>query len=215
MSGMNIIILGPPGSGKGTQAVRISKELGLRHLSTGDILREAVAKKTDLGAAAEGFMKKGLLVPDDVMLGLIREELRGEGGSNWILDGFPRTLAQAEALSGMLDESGIGVGRVILVDVDPEVIVARLTGRRLCRECKAVYNLDTLKTEVPGRCDSCGGELVKRPDDEEETVRRRLKVYDEQTAPVVEFYRRKKKLMVVDGGAGIEEVAAEVLRALQ
>lgn len=215
MAGLHIVILGPPGSGKGTQAARIARERGLVHLSTGDLLRDAVARKTELGGEAESYMKRGLLVPDGVMLGLIEEELDSRAGSGWIMDGFPRTLAQAEALAGMLDKRGLHIDRVLNIDVAPELIVRRLSNRRVCPKCKAVYNLDTIKTKVPGTCDVCGSGIVERPDDEEATVRKRLEVYEAQTAPVIDFYEERNGLVTVDGAGGIEETFAEILRVLK
>jgi len=211
----HLVIIGPPGSGKGTQAVRVAGELGIKHLSTGDILREAVKEETELGLKAKSFMEQGALVPDELMLELIATELDKLDGKGWILDGYPRTLPQAEALEKMLDERGESIDKVLLIDVDPEVIVKRLTSRRVCPSCNAVYNLETLKPKVEGKCDKCGAELIIRPDDTEETVRNRLKVYEEQTAPVVEFYRNRGNLVPVKGEGSIEEITAEILRVLE
>jgi len=211
----HLVIIGPPGSGKGTQAIRVAGELGIKHLSTGDILREAVKEETELGLKAKSFMEQGALVPDELMLELIATELDKLDGKGWILDGYPRTLPQAEALEKMLDERGESIDKVLLIDVDPEVIVKRLTSRRVCPSCNAVYNLETLKPKVEGKCDRCGAELIIRPDDREETVRNRLKVYEEQTAPVVEFYRNKGNLVPVKGEGSIEEITAEILRVLE
>ena len=214
MAARHIVIIGPPGSGKGTQAARIAADLGLRHLSTGDLLREAVAQKAPLGVEAERYMKNGELVPDDLMLGLIREELDRLGDTGWILDGFPRTLPQTEALGTMLEERKVTIDIALLVDVDFEAIVERLTSRRVCPACKAVFNLKTM----PGAaeiCAKCGGNLVKRPDDEEETVRRRLDVYEKQTAPVVEHYRQAGVLKSVDGAGDMDDITAEILRLLK
>jgi adenylate kinase len=215
MPGYRIILLGPPGSGKGTQAARFAGELGIKHISTGDLLREAVKSGTELGGRAEGYMKKGLLVPDEIMLGLIEEELASIGVSGWILDGYPRTLLQAEALSGMLEKHGLRIDKVLLIEVDPEIIVRRLSSRRVCPQCNAVYNLDTIQTAAPGVCDACGAGLVKRPDDEEETIRKRLDVYEKQTAPLIEYYREKDHLVEVNGAGGIEEINAEIIRMLR
>lgn len=215
MAGQHIVILGAPGSGKGTQAARLAKEKGLRHLSTGDMLRDAVARKTEIGRRAEDYMKKGLLGPDEIIFALMREGLAAAAESGWILDGFPRTLAQAEELDRMLAERRERIDRVINIAVDPDVIVRRLANRRVCPKCRAVYNLDTIKTKVPGRCDVCGAGIVKRPDDEEATVRKRLDVYHEQTAPVIEFYEKRDGFVAVDGAGGIEGIYAEILRALQ
>jgi len=215
LAAKHLLIIGPPGSGKGTQAVRVAEELGIKHLSTGDILREAVKEETELGLKAKSFMEQGALVPDELMLELIATELDKLDGKGWILDGYPRTLPQAEALEKMLDERGESIDKVLLIDVDPEVIVKRLTSRRVCPSCNAVYNLETLKPKVEGKCDRCGAELIIRPDDTEETVRNRLKVYEEQTAPVVEFYRNKGNLVPVKGEGSIEEITAEILRVLE
>ncbi len=215
MAGLRLIILGAPGSGKGTQASRLAAEKGLRHLSTGDMLRDAVARKTAIGLRAAEYMKKGLLGPDEIIFALMREALAASAGSGWILDGFPRTLAQAEELEKMLVELGERVDRVIDIEVAPELIVRRLSNRRVCPKCKAVYNLDTIVTKTPGRCDACGAEIVKRPDDEETTIRKRLEVYNDQTAPVIEYYRKRGGLVTVDGASGIEEIFAEILRALK
>jgi adenylate kinase len=215
MPGFRVILLGPPGSGKGTQAARFAGELGIRHISTGDLLREAVKSGASLGVQAESYMEKGLLVPDEIMLGLIEEELASIGPSGWVLDGYPRTLPQAEALSSMLEKHEQGIDKVLLIDVDPEVIVKRLSNRRVCPQCNAVYNLDTIRTAVPGVCDGCGAGLVKRPDDEEQTIRKRLDVYEKQTAPLIDYYRTNDDLVKVDGAGGIEEINAEIIRVLR
>lgn len=216
MTGKHIIITGPPGSGKGTQAVRIAERLGLRHMSTGDLLREAVAGRTELGLKASGYMTSGLLVPDDLMLGLIREQLGSDDGRGWILDGFPRTLPQAEALSDLLESNGIGIDNVIEIDVDPGVIVKRVEGRRVCGECKAVYGIATLPGGEKAKCPKCGAPLVKRSDDEEETILRRFNVYREQTEPVLDYYRKRGgKFVTVNGNGDIDDITAEIIRALK
>jgi adenylate kinase len=212
---MHIVILGAPGSGKGTQASRIARERGLAHLSTGDMLRDAVARKTPLGLEAQGFMKGGLLVPDGIIFGLIDEALDAAKDAGWIMDGFPRTLAQAGELSAMLEKRGEKIDYVLNIDADPELIVRRLSNRRVCPKCKAVYNLDTIKTKVPGVCDACGAPIIKRPDDEEATVRTRLEVYGRLTEPVIEFYRKRGGLVTVNGAGGIEEIFAEIRRVLK
>ncbi len=206
-------MLGPPGSGKGTQAARVAGELDMAHISTGDLLREAVKAGSELGKKAEGYMKKGALVPDEVMLGLIEEELSGLDGRGWLLDGFPRTLGQAEDLSRMLEKLDEKIDKTILIDVEPEVIVRRLTSRRVCPSCNAVYNVESNPPRNEGRCDECGTELVQRPDDEEATVRRRLEVYEEQTAPLIDYYQ--DDLVKVRGAGDIEEIKAEIIRALK
>jgi len=212
---MHIVILGAPGSGKGTQASRIARERGLAHLSTGDMLRDAVARKIPLGLEAQGHMKGGLLVPDGIIFGLIDEALDAAKDAGWIMDGFPRTLAQAEELSAMLEKRGEKIDYVLNIDADPELIVRRLSNRRVCPKCKAVYNLDTIRTKVPGVCDACGAAIIKRSDDEEATVRTRLEVYGRLTEPVIEFYRKRGGLVTVNGAGGIEEIFAEIRRVLK
>ena len=215
MAAKRIVLLGPPGSGKGTQASRVAGDLGMEHISTGDLLREAVKAGSGLGAKAEGYMKKGALVPDEIMLGLIEEELSGLDGRGWLLDGFPRTLRQAEDLSKVLERLGQEIERVILIDVAPDVIVGRLTSRRVCPQCNAVYNTESNPPEKEGVCDECGTALVQRPDDEEGTVRRRLEVYEEQTAPLIGYYEKHDDLVRVEGAGDIEEIQADIVRALQ
>ena len=215
MAELRVVLLGPPGSGKGTQAARVAGGFDMAHISTGDLLREAVKAGSDLGKTAEGYMKKGLLVPDEVMLGLIEEKLSGFDGRGWLLDGFPRTLQQAEDLSLVLGRLGQGIDRVLLIDVAPEVIVQRLTSRRVCPQCNAVYNIESNPPGSGGLCDECGAALVQRPDDEESTVRKRLDVYEEQTAPLIDYYRTHDNLVKVQGAGDIEEINAEIVRVLK
>lgn len=215
MAVRHVIIIGPPGSGKGTQAMRVADELDLKHLSTGDLLREAVSEGTELGKKAEEYMKAGLLVPDEIMLGLIREQLDVLEGGGWILDGFPRTLPQAETLAELLESKGLAIDMVLLIDVESEEIVGRLTSRRICGDCKAVFNLSMLAEGDENTCEKCGGKLITRPDDREETVRRRLKVYEEQTAPVLDFYRKSTGVTEVAGSGDIDEITAEIIRAMR
>ncbi len=212
MAVRHVIIIGPPGSGKGTQAMRVADKLDLKHLSTGDLLREAVSEGTELGKKAEEYMKAGLLVPDEIMLGLIREQLDVLEGGGWMLDGFPRTLPQAETLAELLAGKDLAIDMVLLIDVESEEIVGRLTSRRVCGDCKAVYNLSMLPDGDESVCEKCGGKLVTRPDDREETVRRRLKVYEEQTAPVLDFYRKLRGVTEVTGSGDIDEITAEIIR---
>jgi adenylate kinase len=214
VAGRRFIIIGPPGSGKGTLAVRVAGKLGLRHLSTGDLLREAVANKTEIGRKAETYMNRGALVPDEIIVDLLRENLEEHGFDGWILDGFPRTLHQAEILARTLEEKDLGVDRVFLVALDDETIVRRLTSRRVCPACNAVYNLENaqFRPAVDGKCDRCGADLVKRKDDEEATIRHRLDVYRNQTAPVIEYYRGLGALETIDGAGGADRTAAEILR---
>ncbi len=188
---MNVILFGPPGAGKGTQGDLLAESTGLRKLSTGDLLREAVRAGTPLGLEARKFMDAGELVPDQVMLGLMKETLQSENGTRgFILDGFPRTLPQAEALNAMLLGIGKPLSGVLVLDVGDDEIVKRLSGRRSCPNCGAVYNLYFDPPKQPGICDKCGSALVQRKDDASDTVQRRLGVYREQTAPVLDYYKR-------------------------
>ncbi|MBN1164794.1 MAG: adenylate kinase [Candidatus Krumholzibacteriota bacterium] len=212
MAGEHLIILGPPGAGKGTQAVKLARELGLKHLSTGDLLREAISRGTELGRRAEDFLERGVLVPDGIIIDLIADELLSLK-DGWILDGFPRTLPQAEALTEMLSRNGESIDFVLQIEVDPEIVVKRSVNRRICNSCGALYNLSTLK-ENEGSCEKCGGKLVRRVDDEEDTIRHRLEVYKEQTAPVVDYYRRNGEVITVDGAGEINEITAEFIRAI-
>jgi adenylate kinase len=214
VAGKRFIIIGAPGSGKGTLAARVAREFGLRHLSTGDLLREAVARGTDIGRKAEDYMNRGALVPDEIMVELLREELETHGFENWILDGFPRTLHQVEMLEAMLAERETAMDRVFLIELDPEIIVKRLTNRRVCPSCNAIYNLESeeFRPKVDGTCDRCGADLIKRKDDEEETIRHRLDVYEKQTAPVIEYYRGIGVLEAVDGSGGADQTSAELIR---
>ncbi|MFA5843731.1 MAG: adenylate kinase [Coriobacteriia bacterium] len=212
---MKIVLLGAPGAGKGTQAARLVADLGVAHVSTGDILRKAVADATTLGMEAKRYMDAGDLVPDDVVIGLVRERLsQPDTVAGFILDGFPRTVAQADALDAMLAQIGKGLDAVVSVDVDKQVIVDRLTARRTCRSCGRIYNLLSDVPADPSRCDTCGGEIYQRDDDTVETVTNRLDVYERSTAPLIEYYRAKGLVRSVDGDRPVDEVYAEVRRTL-
>jgi len=208
---MNIILMGPPGAGKGTQAKMLVEKYGLKHISTGDILRDAVKKGTPLGLRAKEYMEKGELVPDEIMVGLIKEVLPKE---NFILDGFPRTLPQAKALDNMLKNEGIRIDAVIFFNVDDNIIVERLSGRRSCPSCGAVYHMKYNPPRSDELCDRCGTKLVQRDDDKEEVVRRRLEVYRKQTEPLINYYREKGILKIVDGSGSVEEVSKKVTSVL-
>ena len=198
---LDIVLLGAPGSGKGTQAERIAPAYGLPHVSTGDILRGAVKGGTELGVAAKHFMDAGDLVPDDVVIGIIAERLtQGDTAAGFMLDGFPRTLDQAAALDDMLAGAGRVLRLVLLIDVPEEELVQRLAGRRACRACGRGYNVVFDPPQRDGVCDVCGGELFQRDDDNEATVRNRLAVYRRQTAPLIGYYRDKGILSTVSGG---------------
>lgn len=200
---MNTILFGAPGAGKGTQGEQLARHFGWLRLSTGDLLRDAVRKGSPLGAEARRFMDAGELVPDDVILGLVREVLSAQPaqGGGVVFDGFPRTVAQAESLDGLLADLGQRLDALLVLEVADDEIVRRLSGRLFCPSCRAVYNLHSEPPARPGRCDRCGAELGQRDDDREETVRRRLAVYRDQTAPVVAWYR--------DHGIPVHEVAGD------
>jgi len=213
---MKLIFLGPPGAGKGTQAKRVAEKYGIPQISTGDMLREAVAKGTELGKKAKEYMDRGELVPDEVVIGIVRERLQqSDCEKGFILDGFPRTLAQAEALDGMLKELNKKIDAVINVAVPEEEVVKRITNRRTCRNCGAVYHLVYAPPKEDNRCDKCGGELYQRDDDREETVRERYRVYRKNTEPLIDYYRNKGILYDVDGTKDIEGVWKEIEAILE
>jgi adenylate kinase len=213
---MNIIFLGPPGAGKGTQAKILIERYVIPQISTGDMLREHVAKGTELGVKAKEYMEKGQLVPDEIILGMVKERLSQEDAQKgFILDGFPRTVAQAEALDKILEEMGKKIEYVLALIVPDEELVTRLTGRRTCKNCGMMYHIKFKPPKVEGKCDSCGGELYQRPDDNEETVRNRLKVYHNQTAPLIEYYRKKGVLFEVDGSKNIDEITQQLINILE
>ena len=215
---MNLIFLGPPGSGKGTQAVKVSEKLGLTHLSTGDLLREAVKNQTTLGKQAEEFMKKGELVPDTLIIGLIQDKINsGELDKGFILDGFPRTMPQAESLTEMLLESDVTLDKAICFDLEDNVIIARMTGRRFCPTCQATYNVyvEGAKPLVDGKCDKDGTDLIIRNDDREDVVKNRLEVYHRQTEPIVKYYENSSILAKIDADKAPKEVFNSILEEIQ
>jgi adenylate kinase len=214
---MNIILFGAPGAGKGTQGELLAKRFDLVRLSTGDLLRDALRRGTPLGLEAKRFMDAGELVPDSVILGLVREVMAAESArGGFIFDGFPRTQAQAESLDATLDEMGTPLAMVIVLDVDDETIVARLSRRLACPRCGAVYNLDTDKPKTAGVCDVCVTGLVQRSDDEASTVRRRLEVYRAQTAPLLAYYESAGVPMhIVAGDRPVDEVQADLVRRIE
>ncbi len=213
---MNLVLLGPPGAGKGTQAARLKERYGIAHLSTGDMLREAVAAGSAVGREAGGIMAEGRLVPDELINRLVAERIgQPDCAKGFILDGFPRTQAQAEALDALLDQRGVGLDAAIEFAVDDDALVERISGRFSCAKCGALYH-DTAKPPVvAGVCDVCGGTaFTRRADDNAETVRARLRSYHEQTAPLLPYYRGKGLLMTVDGMADIDDVSDQIVRQL-
>ena len=213
---MKLILLGPPGAGKGTQAKMLTEKFSIPQISTGDILRAAVKAGTPMGRKAKEFMDAGGLVPDEVVVGIVRDRLQeADCGNGFILDGFPRTVAQADALQTSLEEMGKGLDRVISLAVDAEALVERLTGRRTCRQCGRGYHVTFDPPRQAGVCDACGGELFQRDDDREETIRKRLQVYEDQTAPLISYYRQAGVLMELDGMQPIPQVQEQMLSLLQ
>jgi adenylate kinase len=203
-----LVFLGPPGAGKGTQAKLLSQRMGFLHLSTGDLLREAVKNQTPLGKKAKEYMDRGELVPDGLIVQLIEETMPKDG--NVILDGFPRTVNQALALEEMLKGKGEKISKVLFFDVPDEVIIDRLSGRRVCSKCGAVYHVKYNPPKIEGVCDLCGGSLVQRDDDREEVVKKRLEVYRKQTQPLIEFYQDRGIIYRLDAEKGVEELFEEV-----
>ncbi len=208
---MRLIFLGAPGVGKGTQADLVAAKHKRPKISTGDILREAVRGKTPLGVQAKACMDRGELVPDSVVVGIVKEKLAEPACANgFLLDGFPRTVAQAEELAGMLKAGGLRLDRVINVSVPRDNVVRRLTGRRSCPKCQAVFHVEFAPPKRAGHCDRCGGELVQRSDDTRETVENRLAVYEAQTAPLIAYYRQRGLLSDIDGSGTVEQVQRRV-----
>ncbi|MEK7735700.1 MAG: adenylate kinase [Nitrospirota bacterium] len=213
---MRIVLLGAPGAGKGTQAKKLIDKYGIPQISTGDILRQNVAEGTPLGKEAKSYMDKGELVPDRVVLGLVEDRLKKDDcKKGYILDGFPRNTAQAEALDKILASIGMSLTGALSVDVPKDALMKRLTGRRTCKGCGQMYNVYFSPSKNESVCDKCGGALFHRDDDKEETIKRRLDVYDAQTAPLIDYYGKKNILKSVDGGTGtIDEIFVKVCNAL-
>jgi len=213
---MYALIMGPPGAGKGTQADILSQHMNLPHVAAGDLFRQAIEARTEIGLLAKSYMDKGELVPDDVAIKMILERInQPDCTSGCLLDGFPRTLHQAGILDQALEERGKNIDKAIYIEVPSEVLVKRISGRLLCRTCQASYHIVNSPPKTPGRCDECGGELYRRPDDKEETVKERLNVFFAQTLPMLDYYRKQGKLIKVNGNQEIQKVTEEILSALR
>jgi len=213
---MRIILLGEPGAGKGTYSIELVKRYGIPQISTGDMLRAAVKAGIPLGKQAQEYMKKGELVPDSLVIELIRERIKQDDASKgFILDGFPRTVTQAESLEKMLQGLKLSLGMVLKIEVSKALLLKRLSGRRVCPGCGTTYNIDTMRPQKEGICDKCGREIVQRPDDRPETVENRLVVYQKDTAPLIEFYEKKKLLRRVNCEGEFEDVMGRIYAAME
>ena len=212
----NIVLLGAPGAGKGTQAALIAKEYNIPHISTGDILRRNIKEQTELGKLAKSYIDKGALVPDEVVIDIVKDRLSESDAKNgFVLDGFPRSVRQAEILDDMLEKSGDKITSVIYIKVDDEEIVNRLTGRMICSKCQAPYHVRDHKPAVEGKCDKCGGDLIVRDDDNPETIRKRLKVFHETTFPLVKFYSERGLLAEIPSVTSSEGINADMKKLSQ
>lgn len=212
---MRLLIMGRPGAGKGTQAFNIKNHYSIPHISTGDMFRDAIKNGTDLGKQAKGYMDKGLLVPDEVTIGLVKERLSNKDCANgFLLDGFPRNVSQAEELDKILAELGVKLDAVLDVNVEPQILIRRIVGRRICKNCGATYHIEFNKPKKDGICDNCGSTLVQRADDTEETAGSRLKVYDESTAPVLAYYKKQGLLKTVNGDQALDKVFEDIKEIL-
>jgi adenylate kinase len=213
---MHIIMLGAPGAGKGTQADILSKEMNLPHIASGDLFRQALEERTEVGLLAKSYMDKGELVPDEVAIKMILEKInQPDCASGCLLDGFPRTLHQAQVLDKALKEQGKSIDKAIYIEVPNEELVKRLSGRWLCRVCQTPYHIISSPPKTPGKCDKCGGELYQRSDDREETVNDRLSVFFAQTVPILDYYKKQNKLIRVNGNLGMQGVASEIISAIK
>lgn len=213
---MNLVLLGPPGAGKGTQAKKLSDYYGIPHISTGDILRTAVSEGTALGLKAKEYMEKGLLVPDDLIMGIIGERLeKPDCRKGFVMDGFPRTINQAEGLKKLLDEKNTKLDAVVYFDVPKGELIERFTGRRVCGRCGATYHVRYNPPSRENTCDKCGSELIIRADDKKETVEKRISVYEDETKPLIQYYEKEGLLISIDGTKPIDEVFEELISLLR
>jgi adenylate kinase len=210
-----IVFLGAPGAGKGTQAASVARKLKLVHIATGDLFRQALERGTELGLAVKSYMEKGVLVPDQITIGMVLERISApDSGVGAVFDGFPRNLKQAEALDEALARQGKAIDKAVHIGVSEEALLMRLGGRRVCRQCQAPCHVSDSPPRVEGRCDKCGGELYQRPDDSEESIKKRLEVYSDETTPLIDYYRRAGKLLEVAGEGGVEAVGKRIVAAL-
>ncbi len=213
---MRMILLGPPGAGKGTQAKKLVDKYDIPQISTGDILRAAVKNQTSMGLKAKSYMDKGSLVPDEVVVGIIRDRLKEEDcQKGYILDGFPRTVPQADELKKALKEMGQSIDAVLSISVPDEELILRLTGRRTCKECGAGFHVQYKKPKEEGICDQCGGPLIQRDDDKEETIKNRLSVYNQQTEPLIRYYSEEGSLEEISGTGSIDEIFSRIVSVLE
>jgi len=213
---MNILIMGPPGAGKGTQASRIASFYEIPHISTGDMFRAEIKQGSDLGKKIKSYLDSGQLVPDEVTVEVVKKRLQqADTQKGFLLDGFPRTIPQAEALDGILKEMGRSLDLVINIKVDPQVLLDRMTGRRVCQKCGATYHVVNQPPRVEGVCDQCGGELYQRSDDTVETVSNRLDVYQKQTAPLLEYYQQRGIVAEINGEQSIDDVFKEIQEVIR
>jgi adenylate kinase len=214
---MNILLFGPPGSGKGTQSALLVEQMGMKHISTGDLFRAHIKNKTPLGLEAQSYMDKGNLVPDAVTIEMVKESLGGRGALNqaFILDGFPRTIPQAEALDQLLKDLGLTLDKALFLEVPEEELVGRLSGRRVCKSCGAVFHVEARPPKKVGLCDVCGAEaLYQRPDDQPEAIRTRLEVYGKTTLPLKDFYQARGKFVSIDGTGNTDQVLSLIKKAM-
>lgn len=212
---MKLIIVGAPGAGKGTMSEEIISKYNIPHISTGDMFRDQIARQTELGMAAQGYMKRGELVPDSITISFVKERLmQDDCKEGYLLDGFPRNKAQAEVFMQMLEEANLGLDAVIYLDVDFSKLIKRVTGRRICKDCKSVYHIEFSPSKVEGKCDKCGGELYQRPDDTEESLKQRLTAYSDETMPVIEYFDKLGYVKKIDANQDIDKVSADLFKVL-
>ncbi|KAB3535493.1 adenylate kinase [Alkaliphilus pronyensis] len=213
---MRIILMGPPGAGKGTQAVTIANHFNIPHISTGDIFRYNIKEGTELGKKAKSFMDKGLLVPDEIVVAIVEDRLKKDDCQNgFLLDGFPRTVPQAEALDEALDNMKVSLSKVININVDKQILIDRAVGRRICKDCGATYHVKFNPSASGVACEKCGGSLYQRDDDNQETVSTRIEVYLKETLPLIEYYKKTGKLVEIDGQKEIDKVFDDIVNVLR